>query len=198
MKTFQERKQEVIDWCEIEYADKPLKKWDYRERKYKSTLETATQFNTLTQKISSLIIKRDFNMQLFVIIIMCLFAGYAFWLTSKNNSIKPMIIFGSFFLVILVLLIIKIFDRKPKIILNKEGFWIHKMDEQIPWKYLAASYILKEYSGEDSKYSLVVHYYEKHIDDFVRAEYDLDGLKMDKEEICFHIEKFKEKNNAIE
>jgi hypothetical protein len=191
-KNLEERKQEVANWCEIEYADKPLKKWHYREIEYKTTLETATFFKTNIQTSDSFSIKQNFHLQLFTIIIVCLFAAYAYWLTSKSDTLKPMIIFGLFILVVLVLLIIKIFDRKPKIILNKEGFWVHKMNEQIPWNYLAASYILKDHSGDDAKYSLVLHYYQKEIDDFVRVEYDLDGLEMDMEDISFHIEKFKE------
>jgi hypothetical protein len=198
IKTLEERKQEIVDWCKIEYADKPLKKWQYRKIEYKSTLETATHFNTNIQTLSSFTIKRDYHKQLFVIILMCLFTGYAFWLTSKSDSLKPMIVFGLFCFLILVFLIINIFDRNPKIVLNNTGFWIHKMKEKIPWKYLAASYILKDHSGKDAKYLLVVHYYEKQIDDFVRVEFDLSGLEMDKEDISFHIEKFKEKNNSYE
>jgi hypothetical protein len=194
VKTLEERKKELVSWCKEAYADKPLKKCHYREIEYKTTLETATYFKTNQQILDSFSIKLNFHMQLFVIIILCFFAGYGYWLTSKSDSFKPMIIFGLFFLAALVLLIIKIFDRKPKIILNKEGFWIHKMDEQIPWEYLAASYILKDHSGDDAKYSLVVHYYQKQIDDFVRVEYDLEGLEMGMEDISFHIEKFKEKN----
>jgi hypothetical protein len=195
IKTLEERKQEIVDWCKIEYADKPLKKWNYREIEYKTTLETATNFNNYEQTSNSFCIKRNFHMELLKIVGLLLFGCYCFWFMSKDNSVYPKIILVSFVLLLIVLLAFNLLDRKPKIILNKEGFWIHKMNEQIPWNHLAASYILKDHSGDDAKYSLVAHYYEKQIDDFVRVEYDLEGLEMDIEDISFHIEKFKEQNN---
>lgn len=132
IKNLEERKEEIIDWCKIEYADKPLKKWLYREIEYKTTLETATFFKTNIQTSDSFSIKQNFHLQFFTIIVVSLFAGYTYWLTSKSDTLNPMIIFGLLILVVLVMLIIKIFDRKPKIILNKEGFWVDKMNEQIP------------------------------------------------------------------
>ena len=194
MKTLKKRKLELTHWCKEVYIDKPLKKWYYRKIEYKTTLETAINIDKQEQTSNYFSIKQNFHMQLFKILIMCFLTGCIFWLISKDNTLKPMIIFCSLSLVILIPLMIKIFDRKPKIILTEEGFWIHKMQEQIPWEYLAASYILKDYSGETIQYSIVIHYYEKLKNDFVRVEYNLYDLEMDEQDISFHIEKFKQKS----
>ncbi len=89
---------------------------------------------------------------------------------------------------------IKISDKKPRIVLDSKGVWINKKAEKIAWQNVIATYIRIEDRGEDNTYYLVMHYYEYLNDTFKAIEFKLENLNMDIDEICFHIEKFKEKN----
>jgi magnesium-transporting ATPase (P-type) len=197
VKTIEERKREVEDWCKFQYREKPLKKGGYRTIEYKTTLETAIHFDKYEQTTESFSIKLNFHLLLFTIVILCLFSMYGCWIMSKADNIYPTITFAIIMIAILSVFIFKIFDRTPKIILNKDGFWVDGMKDITTWQYLAASFILKNHDGEDAKYYLVLDYYKKEIDSFTKIEYEFDELEMDIEDICFHIEKFKSKANLL-
>jgi hypothetical protein len=197
IKTLQERKQEIIDWCTIEYADKQSPWWKSNKIKYTSTLEYSPPLNNFEQTLQVIVVKLSYKENTILSII---FFGLSIFVINggitENYSIM-LLSFGVLTVYASLHYFVKIFDKKPRILLNIDGIWTNKKAERIAWQNIIATYIKIEDKGEDTAYYLVIHYYEYLNDSFRIIEYKLENLNMNIEEICFHIEKFKEKNSRI-
>jgi hypothetical protein len=193
-KTLEERKQEVVDWCKIEYLDKSKQWWKTHKTVYKATKELVPDLENFVQTSNSFFIKKDYHMQLL---------GFAFALIFGLIVLKSIFEEAHFliflasiliFLIILISLYFSIKDKTAKVVLTKDCFWFYKMERHIPWQFLAASFVKENHRGDDVIFYFVLHYYNEKLDTFDKFEYIYSGLKMEIDDICFHIEKFKEKN----
>jgi hypothetical protein len=196
IKTLEERKQEIVDWCQKEYLDKNKQWRKLHDIKYKTTKELLPDLENYIQTADSFFIKKDYHIQLLTLL---LFLGFGLIVLKTIFEEASILIFACgtlVFLVFLVLIILGLKDKSIKVVLTKDCFWFEKMEKHIPWKFLATLFIKEENKGEDSYFYLVLHYYNEKNDVFEKFEYDYRSLEMDIEDICFHIEKFKEKNNA--
>jgi hypothetical protein len=196
-KTLEERKQEVADWCKKEYADKPTPWWKSNKIKYTSTLEYSPSINHFEQIVEIIIVKLSYKENTILSII---FFGLSIFVINggitENYSIM-LLSFGALTVYASLHYFVKIFDKKPRILLNIDGIWANKKAERIAWQNVIATYIRIEDRGEETAYYLVIHYYEYLNDTFKAIEFKLENLNMNIDEICFHIEKLKEKNSRI-
>jgi hypothetical protein len=197
MKTFEERKQEIIDACNIEYANKKFSWWKQRQKVYKTTLETAANLDSQIQTSTTILIRKNFYEILLWIVAICIF-GYPLALYILHDSVIFIrVLISLFFIGVVVYQITRLRDREPKIIFTEKDFWFSKMSKPINWKHLITSVIKTERKGNNTLHSLLIHYYDESTDCFKKIEFDYFNLEMDIEDICFHIEKFKAKANQL-
>jgi hypothetical protein len=194
IKTFEERKQEVVDWCQKEYLDKGKQWWKSHKVIYKTTKEIVPDIDDFMQISDSFFVKKDYHHQ--VLGIACaVILGLIFLKIIFEEAHILIFLFSILaFLIILVSLILGIKDKAAKVVLTKDCFWFYKMDKHIPWQFLTASFVKELHRGDNLDIYFVLHYYNQKLDTFDKFEYNYLGLKMEIEDICFHIEKFKERN----
>jgi hypothetical protein len=194
IKTFEERKQEVVDWCQKEYLDKGIQCWKSNKVIYKTTKELVPNLNDFVQTSDSFFVKKDYHMQLLGFAFAVIFGLICLKIIFEEAYILIFLVSILAFLIILVSLMLGIKDKTAKVVLTKDCFWFYKMEKHIPWQFLAASFVKEVHRGDDLDIYFVLHYYDQKLDTFDKFEYIYRGLKMEIEDICFHIEKFKEKN----
>jgi hypothetical protein len=197
-KSFEQRKQDVIDHCKEIYANKPSTFWKRNKVEYKTTLELVPDLNDYIQTASFYFIKNNMGLVRSSVLGILPSVVFGYWLISNNESIWFVIIFIAILIILFTLTIKSGLDRKSKIIFTPNDFWVYNMHEPIAWKHLITSYFKLEHSGDDINISLLIHYYDERRDAFTKIEFLISGLEMNHEDISFHIEKFKEKNHHIE
>jgi hypothetical protein len=193
VKTIEERKKEVENWCKINY-DSKYKWWKSKNIVYTNTRELVPNIDNFFQIKDSFFIKKSFRFQLLGIVF-SIVAGL-FFLNMIFESANTIVFTISvlLFTILNAYLIYGLYDKEAKIVLTKDCFFFKKMEAPVPWNFLAASYVKEETIGDNYYEDIVLHYYNKNIDAFVKFEYRFNILEMDIEDICFHIEKFKEKS----
>lgn len=188
------RKADFIRYLDEELADKPLKWWQQKTNEYIPTRDMGGGKNHCPHNPEETIVKYDFKRALEqgALFLCCIPVFSLITGDFKENGFP-----GSLWPMMLMVVFAFIFplmqdDKKGMLILfNKQGFWIKSMPEQVPWDHLAASYIREDNSGESTSRYLLLYYYDKMKDEFVKMEYSLDGLDMKKEDIAFEIEYWK-------
>lgn len=191
-KTFEQRKQEVIDHCKEMYVNKPSARWKTNKVEYKTTLELVPDLNDYIQTAPFYFIKKNIGLFKLDVVGILVFGMYGFWVISKFESNLILFIFIVIMIVVLALIIKSGLDRKIKIIFTPNDFWVYSMHEPIYWKNLITSYFKLEHTEDDINVSLLIHYYDERRDALTKIEFLLEGLEMNYEDISFHIEKFKE------
>jgi hypothetical protein len=194
IKTLEERKQQLVDWCQNEYADKPTSWWKSKKIKYSSTLEYSPPINNFEQNEKVVVVNLGYKENAIYCIIYFGLSIFVIYGGVTENSDVMLLSFGALTLIASLYHFIKIFDKKPRIIVDFDGIWTNKKVERISWQNVITTYIKIEDRAEDIVQYLVIHYYEYLNDAFKMIEFRLENLNMDIDEICFHIEKFKEKN----
>jgi hypothetical protein len=195
IKTLEEIKQEIADACQINFLQQKKEWWKSKRFGYKTISELVPDKDNYVQTADSFFIKNNYYSQLL---------GIAFGIILGIIILKHIYeeaIFIVFilsvigFIVLLLFSIVELKDKRAKVVLTKNYFWFQKMEKHIPWEYLAASYIKEDYRDDLDTY-LVLHYYNETKNSFEIFEYRFGDLEMEIQDICFHIEKFKEKNNG--
>jgi hypothetical protein len=194
IKNFEERKQEVVEWCQKEYLDKGKQWWKSHKVIYKTTKEIVPDIDNFMQTSDSFFVKKDYHHQLLGIACAVIFGLIFLKIIFEEAHILIFLFSILAFLIILVSLILGIKDKAAKVVLTNDCFWFYKMDKHIPWQFLAASFVKELHRGDNLDIYFVLHYYNQKLDTFDKFEYNYLGLKMEIEDICFHIEKFKERN----
>ncbi len=194
MKTFDERKQKVLATCNIEYANRKFSWWKQRQKVYKSTLEVALSLNGYTQTSTSIVVRKNFRIELLWFVATFIFGVSFVSLIFPSGSLFIKIFMPALFIGFLTYQFVRMIDKKPKIILTDNDFWFYKMESAVLWENLIVSAIKKEQRGNNTFNVLIIHYYDATTDNFAKIEFDYFNLEMEIDEICFHIEKFKEKN----
>jgi hypothetical protein len=194
MKTFEERKEEMVDWCKKEYVEKNKQWWKTNKVVYKKTKELVPDLDDFVQTSNSFFVKKDFHSQLLGISVAVIFGLIFLKIIFEQGHIAILIVCVAIFFIILTFLIFELKDKSTKVILTKDCFWFDRMKKHVPWEFLVASFVKEDHRSENTSFYLVLHYYNEIIDEFVKFEYSYLGLEMEIEDICFHIEKFKEKS----
>lgn len=87
-------------------------------------------------------------------------------------------------------LLIKVLDRRPKLILTPHYIWAYNFEEKIYWEGIIAIYLKMEDSGESISHSLFFHYYDCKFDYFKEIEFNLTSYDMDRDDIIRTIKIF--------
>jgi hypothetical protein len=182
----EERKKQIADYYEKEYAPQ-LQKWWWAkpEKKYESTREVYERTGGLQHHATETIIKND-KKGAAVTAALFLLASIPIWINPVTWKRADGILCLLFLYAIVILLLINFLDRRPKIILDARGICTHQWEGAISWENIAAVYIREDSSGDSSDYYLLEHYYNTETDEFLSAEYSLGGLEESPDRIaCF-------------
>jgi hypothetical protein len=194
-KTLEERKQEIANACQINFLQQKKEWWKSKNFGYKTISDFVPDKDDYVQTSDSFFVKTNYHSQLlgiaFGIIIGIIILRHIF----EEAVLIVFILSCIIFIIILLFSIFELKDRRAKIVLTKDCFWFSKMEKHIPWKYLATAYIKEDYTDDVQTY-LVMHYYNETTNSFEIFEYRFVDLEMELQDICFHIEKFKEKAMA--
>jgi hypothetical protein len=107
-------------------------------------------------------------------------------LFQKENNIGVVLMLCVWIIVILV----NVLDKGPKLILNKKVIWAKNFEDEIPWENIITIYFKTIGSGEDLTYSFLLHYYDEKYDYFKEIEFSASEYGMSNEEIIAAIKHF--------
>jgi len=188
------RKADFIKYLDEELGNKPQRWWQQKANEYIPTRDVGGGKNTYPHNPEETIVKYDFKRALISsALFLCSMPVFIFLTGDWKRSGFP----DSFWPMAIIILFATILpltlnEKKGMLILfNGEGFWIKSMPGLVPWCNLVASYIRKDDSGESTSYYLLLYYYDKMTDEFVKTEYSIDGLDMNREDIASQIEYWK-------
>ena len=186
--TFEERKRRYIESVKEEHKSSERNWWQYPAPSYYLMDEYAKQFpHAIDLSVPAVFKphKKQWLIGASVAIVGCMLLfivgeqRFGFWQAL-------------FLAAILLFVLPSLLDNRPRIIVNREGIWLHK-DIHVLWSNIVAMYI-KETHQEKPVYSFIVLYYKQAEDDFVKIEIELDdpvspGL------LASAIEQFRESGN---
>jgi hypothetical protein len=188
------RKADFIKYLDEELADKPRKWWQQKTNEYIPTRDMGGGKNSCPHNPEETIVKYDFKGALTSsALFLCIMPAFYFLTGEWKRSGFP----DSFWPMLLFMLVAMVFplmqnDKKGTLILyNQQGFWTRSMPELVTWDKLVASFIREDNSGESTSNYLLLYYYDKMKDEFVKMEYNVDGLDMKKEDIASQLEYWK-------
>ncbi|MFT3682327.1 MAG: hypothetical protein QM791_18880 [Ferruginibacter sp.] len=184
--SLEKRKRELAEHLIKEYNKKPKWWWPGKTPDYQTTWEAGNRNREYRSITDERIVRYDLKgaltgSALFLFIVSCME-----FFTSKQvyMSLYMGVIVG----LAMLITVCKEIKRKPKIILNQDGIWLHILDQTIPWKNIAASFIKKTEDGDSTAYHLVLHYYLEKYDTFAVTEYKLDCLDIKTKDLASEIE----------
>ena len=187
-KTLEERKAELEKELKESYKDKSRKwYWKNNANKYVTCGEESktTRINYYDESV--IIIKNEVEHYSLTIALSLIFAlcTIIFYLNTRHWGLLI------FTLIAIVVAIINFIDSRKDIVfieINNVGIKLHKLDFFIQWEDVLTPYIKRDYSGETLTTSLVLHYYAKEEDSFLKTEYELPGFMHYYDDLSYFIE----------
>lgn len=185
----EERTKKYLQYLDDEYATKDNKWWKPAADTYVTTANFASRrFVAQNSEIPTIIsFDRKRHLRELAAVMTFTIGGLLFFTIpqfSFKNLILPLVFILSFFGYQLA----KEYRRKPKLILSKQGFWLHTIGDEIPWIDVVATYI-KVIPGDGSDtYELNIHYYSPRYDLFYLAELKLASLDISAKILAADIE----------
>ncbi|RYY71071.1 MAG: hypothetical protein EOO13_04430 [Chitinophagaceae bacterium] len=189
IENFEKRKTEYLESIYQECRAKTERNWLLNNPQYISLRYFSRKVDFWPDKSEEIIVKFDFKRALI---------GSALFLFIQVATVaamgKEMLTSPGFVIMILIITLISAYNcgkeiRSPvKIIMNKDGMWLHTTRSWIAWPKLISAYIRVDSSGESDTHFLVLHYYSETTDSFASTEIDLHGLNIKKERIAAEIE----------
>jgi hypothetical protein len=190
IKNLEARKNEIALQLETTYAATPRRWWQGPEPEYQLTRDAANESRNHPQTTGEIIVRYDLKGALkgsaLFLGIICIFSLGPNLL--KGQISKDVVFPGIVILCLLLYPVITNLQQKPKLILNDEGIWLDSISQVVPWKYIAASYIKKVRSNDDTEYYLVLHYYLEKYNTFACTEYQLQCLDISRSDLAAEIE----------
>jgi hypothetical protein len=191
IETLEERKANLLEYLTEEYKPKkPQRWWQSETLVYKTTREFGSPPGTALRETNEIIIRNDlvgaaiFAAFSFIIYIVMIFV----WIENGINWFSLIII-----TLFLCISLFTLFDRRPKIIINSNGIWVHSWPLTITWKNVVATYVEEDRSSDSNSYKLIVHFYDEYKDNFYQLPASLEGLDIGKEAIAGLVEYWKTK-----
>lgn len=184
--SIEERKKQIAEYYENEYAPQPPKWWWAKpEKKYEHVRDVYERKGGPLHNATETIIKNDKNGAA-VTAALFLLASIPIWINPVTWKRADGLLSLLFLYAVVILLLKTYFDRRPKIILDTQGICTHCWEGRISWENIAAVYIREDSDGDSSDHYLLVHYYNAETDEFLTAEYGLGGLEESPDDIaCF-------------
>lgn len=166
--TLEERKLRYIQEVETEQLPAEKTWWQYPPPAYHLTKNYATQYDKPISTEEPVIIKRV-RKEWMVVTIMLFVAAFLLYLIGENKFG-----FGQVLFLILLLIVVlpRLLDNPPLIMISRESIWFYREKKEIPWKYVLLTYI-KIAHEEKFSYSFIIHYYDDADDEFHELEIEL-------------------------
>lgn len=189
-----ERKKQIVQYYENEYAPKPKKWWQGSSGiTYRPTRELYDWSSWRWKIIQEKEIIIRYNKKEAIKSIASFLFIIAVIIVSNIKNVSADNVFGYvIFLLFLIPVFRQIFDRKPRLIFYTDGITSIKPSAHINWENVVASYIKKDSSGDSVSYYLLIHYYDEQLDQFGKIEIDIQSLDMEYEDIAAYLEVFKQ------
>jgi len=83
--------------------------------------------------------------------------------------------------------LVKIADRKPKLVVDRNGLYFYKNNLYVAWEYVIATHIRKETNGDDTTYQLITDYIDAATDECKTHAFVLQGYDKTPGEIAMAI-----------
>ena len=169
--TLEERKQAYITLAHEEYKPVKHKWWKSTRIYYRFTKDLARDNYKQINRIGPVEFKKG-KIGAFI-------ASGIFVLSAlATYFIDSMIGFFAFFtfFVFLALALPRILDKKVRIRITREGIWTEGLTKEISWENVLITCIKEVESGEDSVFTLIIHFYDPILDQFLKVERGLDEI----------------------
>jgi len=186
--TFQERKRHYLESVKESHNSPEKNWWQYPGPSFYSTDEYANQFPEPIDISETMILKPQKQQLLIGISVVIVSAVLLFIIGEQHFGFGQLVLLAVILLIVLPFLL----DNRPKMMISRDGIWLHK-EKLLLWKDLVATYI-KETNGEKPAYSFIAHYYNEGDDEFKKAEMELSDLASPAV-LASAIERFRESGN---
>jgi hypothetical protein len=186
----EKRKRELVNYLNDEYSPRPQKWWQIRQPEYENTSEVARRSRDYRPTQEDTVIKYDLKGALKgSALFLCVSAGMFTIFEADEKKFDAGVLFWMMLITIIITVpVLKELKGRPKIIMNREGLWLHILEAPVPWKNIAATYIKNVDQGESTAHFLVIHYYLEQYDSFAVTAYKLENLTVKKEDLAAEIE----------
>ena len=171
--TLEERKQAYITLVHEEYKPVKHKWWKSTRIHYRFTKDLARDNYKQINRIGPVEFKKG-KIGAFIasgIFVLSALAGF---------FIDSMIWFFAFFtfFVFLALALPRILDKKVRIRITRNGIWVDGLQNEISWENVLMTCIKEVENGDDSVFTLIIHYFEVVSDQFLKIETKLDEISV--------------------
>lgn len=191
MQNLEQRMQQYREMLKIEFAPKEKKRFALfaDDTKYISTWDIAKTIQG-SRNSNQLEIRGSSLLLLGIFLIVAPIVGFISTYKEENY------ISWIFFPIFLILGIKILYDSarpKVKLLLDEKGLFFYEWTGYIEWENIVSTYIKENQDDENQTKYLLLFYYNKEINDFLRIEILLNNLKTSAEEISYFIEELKSK-----
>jgi hypothetical protein len=166
--TLEERKLRYIQEVEVKQLPPEKTWWQYPPPAYHLTKNYATQYDKPISTEEPVVIKRV-RKEWMIVTIMLFVAAFLLYLVGENKFG-----FGQVLVLILILVVVmpRLLDNPPLIMISRDSIWFYNEKKEIPWKHVLLTNI-KIAHEEKYSYSFIIHYYDDADDEFHELELEL-------------------------
>ena len=174
--TPEERKQAYITLVHEEHKPVKNKWWKSTRIHYHFTKELARDNYKQIDRVGPVEFKKG-KIGAFIT------AGFLILSILGAFFIDRMIGFFAFLLLLIFfgLALPRLLDKKVRIRITREGLWTEGLTKEISWENVLITCIKEVDKGEDSDSTLIIHFYDPLLDQFLKVERELDEIS------AFHI-----------
>lgn len=189
--TLEKKQIELLRTLKERFRERPRSCWQSETKKYKTTWEVGNTYDDYPEPSEETIIRYNLKAAIFTIAALLLYMVVL--LTAAQNEGIAFNYIMSFILGVVVVTELKrVLDRTPKIIINSQSIWFKKIDLEVEWKDLMASYIEEDHSGDSVTSSLILFHYDQYENAIIETTIKLnESLEMNDVQLCYYIEYWK-------
>jgi hypothetical protein len=190
--TLNDRKQQLVAECLERYSPKTRKWWQGRaDNIYMSTWDIYKEKNYPQVFVDEISIGKS-RPEAFLTLFICLLMAVLFIVLSFESGNIYFQLAAFIAAAALVFISVRnLLDRKPKIILNKDGLWTAKWRFTIPWRDIVVSCIREDSRSEHTGNHLRIHFYDPYEDVFKMVETEVDGMEKEPSTIACFVQQFR-------
>jgi len=168
--TPEERKQAYITLVHEEYKPVKYKWWKSTRIYYHFTKDLARDNYKKINRIGPVEFKKGKASAIIAAVIFVLSIGGTFFIDRFIGF------FTLFSLLIFLIVLPRFFDKKIRIRITRNGIWIDGLQNEISWGNVLITCVKEVENGDNSVFTLIIHYYDLVSDGFLKAETRLDQI----------------------
>lgn len=191
-KTLHDRKQQLVADCLEKYSPGKRKWWQGRpDDLYKSTWDIYKEKNYPQVFVDEILIRKSRPEAILTLFICLVMAVLFIVLSFESGNIYFQLAAFIAAAVLVFICVRNLLDRKPKIILNKDGLFTTRWQFTIPWRDIVVSCIRENSRGEHTDNHLRIHFYDPYEDVFKMVETGVDGMEKEPSTIACFVHQFR-------